>query len=110
MHIIVNDFRINNPELESYINKLPRSHCRVTNSRHRGIYYDLMLMGLGCIFVTDMIATIERHRSDNVLFVPIDNKRTLHAVYKKGRTMNEEENAFISVLSNIFAQEKNELF
>lgn len=110
MHIIINDFRISNPELERYINKMPRSHCRVTNSRHRGIYYDLMLMGLGSIFVTDLIASIERHRSRNVLFVPIDNKRTLNAVYKKGRILGDEESAFISILSDICSQPKSKLF
>lgn len=110
MHILLRDLYLNDPKLESYINKIPYSHCRVINTRHRGVYYDLMLMGIGSIFVTDMIASIERHRSRNVLFVPIDNKRTLNAVYKKGRILEHVESAFISILSDICSQPKSKLF
>ena len=110
MRIIMSDFYTNDPELERYINKFPLSHCRLTNSRHRGAYYDLMLTGVGSLFVTDMIAAIERHRSRNVLFVPIDNKRTLKAIYKKGRILSGEENAFLSILSDLCSQPRAKLF
>ena len=109
MDIIIADLYVNDPKLEGYINKIPRSRCRVTQSRHRGVYYDLMLMGLGCIFVTDAVAMIERHRSQNVLFVPIDNKRTLHATYKKGRMLSGEEQDFISVLLDVCGNLKSKL-
>ena len=101
LQIMIKDLYINSPELESYINQIPRSPCRVVNTRHRGVYYDLMLMGMGCIFVTDMIAAIERHRSQDVFFVPIDNKRTLHVIYNKNHTLSVEEKNFIGVLQMI---------
>ena len=101
LQIILRDLQINSPELESYVNKIPRSPCRIVNTRHRGIYYDLMLMGIGAIFTTDIIATIERHRSKNVLFVPIDNKRTLHVTYKEDRVLSEEEKNFIYALQQV---------
>ena len=101
LQILIKDLQINSPELESYVNKIPRSPCRIINTRHRGIYYDLMLMGIGAIFTTDIIATIERHRSKNVLFVPIDNKRTLHVIYKKDRVLSDEEKNFIYALQKV---------
>ena len=110
MHIILSDIYTKDPSLENYINKIPYSRCRVINSRHRGVYYDLMLTGIGSIFVTDMIASIERHRSSNVLFVPIDNKRTLNAVYKKGRILSKEEIAFLTILSDICSNLNSKLF
>jgi DNA-binding transcriptional LysR family regulator len=102
---MIKDLHINSPELESYVNKIPRSHCRVVNTRHRGVYYDLMLNGIGCIFVTDMIAAVEYHRSQSVRFVPIDNKRTLYAIYKKNRILSDEEKSFIRVLGSVCKKE-----
>ena len=110
MRIIFRDFYTSDPKLETYINQFPSSHCRVINSHHRGVFYDLMLAGLGALFVTDQIAAIERYRCSNVLFVPIDNRRTLNVVYKKDRILSDEENAFISVLSEKCGQLKSHLF
>ena len=110
MRIIFRDFYTSDPRLETYINQFPISHCRVIDSHHRGVFYDLMLMGQGALFVTDWIAAIERYRSRDVRFVPIDNKRTLKAVYKKGRIVSKEEQAFISVLSDLCGRPKSVLF
>ena len=63
MHLILGDLYNSDPDLESYISKIPYSHCRVINSRHRGVFYDLMLMGMGSLFVIDVIASIKQHRS-----------------------------------------------
>ncbi len=110
LRIFLRDLYICNPELESYIKKIPYLDFRVINSRNRRVFYDLMLTGIGSILVTDMIASIERHRSRNVLFVPIDSKRTLYAVHKKGKKLSNEEKAFLSILSDICSQPKSNLF
>lgn len=110
MQIMIKDLYVNSPELESYINKIPRAPCRPINSRNRGVYFDLMLTGIGSIFVTDIIAAIERSRSRDVLFVPIDNKRTFNAVYKNESILGDEGREFISVLSDIFKRPKSEMF
>ncbi len=109
MQIMIRDLYINSPELENYTNKIPRSPLRTVNLRHRGIYYDFMLSGMGSIFTTDIIAAIERHRSRDVLFVPIDNKRTLSAVYKTESILGDEGREFISILSDIFQGPKENL-
>ena len=101
LSIMMKDLYLNSPELESYVKQIPRASCRVMNTRHRGVYYDLMLMGIGCIFTTDMIAAIERHRSQNVFFVPIENKRTLYLTYKKNRILSDEEKNFICIMQKV---------
>ncbi len=104
------EFHTKSGELEAYVNKITRPVCRVVNSRHRGIYYDLMLMGIGATFVTDIIAATEKERSRDVFFIPIEHGRTLYAIYKKGRALNKSEEDFIALLREAFNKPKNEMF
>jgi DNA-binding transcriptional LysR family regulator len=95
-----------------YLSRFSMAKCHVMNSKNRGIYYDMMLCGLGGTLVTDMMAAVERRRSDDVIFLPVNaecNKRTSYIAYKDESLISNEARGFISVLLEL-CEDKQKLY
>lgn len=92
-----------------YLNHFSMAKCHVINSRNRGVYYDMMLNGLGAALVTDMMIAVERRRSKDVICLPVNvecNKRTSYVAYKDESLISEEARGFISVLLELCSDKK----
>lgn len=92
-----------------YLSHFPMAKCHVMNSKNRGIYYDMMLCGLGGALVTDIMAAAERRRSEDVIFLPVNvecSKRTSYIAYKDESLISKEARGFISVLLELCKDKK----
>ena len=96
-------------DLQEYIDSFAVSNCAVWNSRTGALWYEYMLEGLGADITSDIIIAVNKRRSEDVIFLPINAtnaKRTSYIIYKKGAVLSREAEEFVAVLKEMCSDRK----
>ena len=93
-------------DIPGFMERCRISRCYTMNSRKYDIKYDMMLEGMGCVIVSELLLKQRPDRCDEVLYFLPDvapGSRQAKVIYKKSTPLSGSAKEFIKIAQQMFA-------